>query len=137
MYLLNEEITPPANEGADMQVKHPTTGEVLMDNGEPVTIKLLGTDSDAFQRVNDVAINRRLKTPGRILPTAEEQRAIAIDMLVSCTLGWKGIGDDKGQPLPFTKDNCRMLYTKARWLREQVDVFVGDRSNFTKQPSAS
>lgn len=137
MDLLSEAITAPVNEGAVMQVKHPTTGEVLMDNGEPVTIKLLGTDSDAFQRVNNQAINRRLKTPRSIMPTAEEQQAIATEMLVACTLEWKGIGDAEGKPLLFTQANCKMLYTKARWLREQVDTFIGDRSNFMKQPSAS
>lgn len=136
MDLLKIDTTPAANEGAVMEVRHPTTGEVLLDNGEAVTITLLGTDSDAFEKINDAAVNRRLKGTGRLVPLAEEQRVIAIEMLAGCTLAWKGIGVEDGKNLEFSRPNAKLVYTKFKWLRDQVDKFVGDRTNFTKQPSA-
>lgn len=131
------QIAPPVNEGVIMQVRHPQTGEVLEQNGEPVTITLLGTDSDAFEKVSDGAVNRRIKSAGRLLPLAEEQRTIAIEMLVACTLAWKGIGIEDGKDLEFNKANAKIVYTKLKWLRIQADAFIGDKENFIKRPSTS
>ena len=48
------------------------------------------------------------------------------DALVACTIGWRGT-DEK-----FTKKLCRELYEKAPFVKEQIDSFMVDRSNFTK-----
>lgn len=138
MDLSTFDVTPSANEGAVMQLRHPTTGEPLEEGGEPITITLLGTDSDTFLRVNDAAINRRLKAPNRALVvTAEEQRATQIELLVACTLDWKHVGTKESPDLPYSKANAKLVYSKLKWVRDQVDVFVVDRSNFMKQPSVS
>lgn len=38
-----------ADEGRDMHVKHPATGELLYDNGEPCLVRVLGTESRSVQ----------------------------------------------------------------------------------------
>ena len=57
----------------------------------------------------------------------EKFEAEGIEVLAACTLGWKGVVVD-GAPLPCSRDNAIMLYTRFPWLREQVDQFVSDRS---------
>ena len=116
-----------AEEGAVMQVKHPLTGEEL-----GATITLIGTDSKAFR---DLAKRRATAALKR---TKEEQEDYDSDdemsvMLSKCTLAWSGI-EEGSKAVEFSQENALMMYRKYRWLRDQVDLFVGDRANFL--PSA-
>lgn len=122
-----------ANQGAIMTVRHPDTNEPLA-----MTITLLGADSKAFRFARNLAINRRLKSNARLLPTAEETDATSVEMLADCTVAWTGI-ELEGKPLDCTRENAVLLYSNPGlgWLREQVDRFVGDRANFLKPPSAT
>ena len=65
------------------------------------------------------------------LDPAKVRRFENIELLVACTLNWAGIRA-KGQPLPFSVDNARVIYAKLPWLREQVKAFIEDRANFLK-----
>jgi hypothetical protein len=48
---------------------------------------------------------------------------------VSVTTGWSGIVWE-GQPLGFSEENAKMLFTARPWIRDQMDAFMADRSNF-------
>ena len=116
-----------AEEGAVMQVKNPLTGEAL-----GATITLIGTDSKAFR---DLAKQRATATLKR---TKEEQENYDSDdemsvMLSKCTLAWSGV-EEGVEAVEFSQENALMMYRKYRWLRDQVDQFIGDRANFL--PSA-
>jgi phage/plasmid-associated DNA primase len=57
----------------------------------------------------------------------------SVELLAKCTKGWSGI-TESGKEVPFSYENAVKLYTKYLWLREQIDRFMADRSNFL--PSA-
>lgn len=110
-------------------------GKVRLDpDGNPAVLILVGTDSPQFeaqQRANGAKARAR-KAEGREA-TPEESLAEFVDLLVACTTGWRnvGIGED-AQPLEFTAENVRKIYTGWPLIRDQVDAFVVKRGNFIK-----
>lgn len=132
MDLATLDITKAANEGAVMEVRHPAAGTVLKDDaGEPITITLIGSDSEKVKRRQRVELNKRLKSGRRQAMTAEELDEQGLDLLAFCTVSWTGIMLD-GQVLECNHGNAVAVYQRLPWLKEQVDTFVGDRANFLK-----
>jgi hypothetical protein len=133
MDLSNINLEKNAEQGADMELVHPVTGDVMIqDNGKPITIKVLGTDSKAYRngqreyqrkRIAKMAKSRNKSVDYTV---SDEDAAI---LLAECTAGWDGIIVD-GKKLEFSKDAAEELYLKFNWIREQVDGFIGDRANF-------
>lgn len=131
MDLTNLIVNSASEDGAKCEIVHPVT-ERSFD--PPVYITVVGIDSELYQKASRELTNKRLKKAtarGRfkLTATAEELEAEHIELLARCTVGWENI-EWEGKPLPFDKDNAKKLYTKAPWLREQVDLFMGDRANF-------
>lgn len=126
-----------SEQGARMEVQHPTTNEVLTQrSGEPVTITLAGQDSKRFRDAERKASNKRLATQasGRMIRmTSEGIDNDRLEALVSCTITWEGVGWD-GADKEFTPANAREAYKKLPWLREQAEAFTADRANFLKAP---
>lgn len=119
------------SDAATMEVRHPGTGSVLTDgDGDPVAIRLYGTDSDAYLNGRRMMVNRAVRKGGRT-QTAEEFEEDAISLLAACTAGWSGIDLD-GKPFAYNAANAKTLYRRFPWLRDQVDAFIGDRANFSK-----
>ena len=122
-------------EGASLELRNPVSDAVLRDekSGEPVTITLVGTDSRDYMKITHDIQNRRLGKRlgkgGRLKTTAEEIDADALELLVASTKSWQHIIVD-GAELSFSAANARMLYTRFPWIKEQVDEFIADRSNF-------
>jgi hypothetical protein len=83
---------------------------------------------------------------GKLLepPELDELDESLTEMAVTYTLGWDGMTADD-QPLPFTAEAARSLYTDHPWLREQVIAegqdlgkFVSpSRKNFSSTPKPS
>jgi len=122
-------------QGVPMQVKHPVSGEPLTkDDGTPQTITLAGHDSDRFRAAQRANTDRRLKSQRRVA-SAEEIDKENLELLVAVTLGWD-IQVDGQTPEP-SKAKIREIYTRFPWMREQVDVFVGDRANFLPSSATS
>jgi len=123
----NLDTVETAEKGATLEVMHPTDNVPL-----GIAITLAGADSDLYQKTQNRTINKRAKRfrPGQSLSfTVEEQEENTLNLLATCTLGWEGVVVD-GEPLPYSKENAKELYRRFRWLREQVDAFIGDRANF-------
>lgn len=128
-----------SEDGVPLEVRHPTTGTVLMNGtNEPVTLVLAGADSDRAKRAERGTVNRRLKMAGRrsSTMTAEELDSDSLEILAACTLGWSGFALE-GQELECNAQNAKKLYGQFPWLREQAEAFRQDRSNFLKASSAS
>lgn len=126
-------------DGVPLEVRHPTTGAVLMNGtNEPVTLVLTGADSDKAKKAERATVNRRFKMAGRrsSVMTAEELDADALEILAACTLAWSGFALD-GQELECNAQNAKRLYAQFPWLREQAESFRQDRSNFLKVSSMS
>jgi hypothetical protein len=124
--------------GADMLVRN-LAGDPLKNSlGEDVVLTLLGPDGDVYreQTRNQVRARVARNAAGNEATFAEEDAEI-IDMLVACTVGWKGVlGADK-KPVPFTPDAVRELYVNYPLVRDQVDLFIARRANFIMASSAA
>ena len=127
-----------AEEGALMEVTDPRTGDPLKDSdGNKVTITLAGMDSKRYQdgqyKIQNKRINQSIRK-GRMQATidAEDLAKENLELLVDCTLSWSGF-TWRGEVLPCTAENARMLYTQLGWLREQADSFIADRQNFFRR----
>jgi hypothetical protein len=122
-----------AEKGADMELLDPIENEVLtQDNGDAVTIKLLGTDSKAYKNKNKSYQRARIAKMAKSRSKAVDYTVSdkdACDMLAACTVGWSGIVVDK-EVIEFSEGAAQDLYMNYDWIREQVDAFVGDRANF-------
>lgn len=142
MSLTSLNFAPAANEGRVMTVLHPTDRTPLKDGkGNPVTLTLLGRDSDAFIAAENAARNKAvesLKDGAKFSAAAADEEAAA--SLARATTAWAGIpkgwidNTDDETPAPFTPQNAAALYSNrgVRWVREQADKFIGDRAHFLK-----
>lgn len=136
MDLANFDTTKPEQTGT-LELKHPGTGVVLKDEktDKPITITLLGLDHPSVQKERKRVMDKRLGSAvgkgGKVRISADELDEDGMNLLVKCTTSWEGIVFN-GQALECTPDNVRMLYTKVPAIREQVDEFVNERSNFLK-----
>lgn len=123
-----------SNRGAEIQLKHPVTLEPM-----PAYITVLGKDSDAFKQTFRKKVNGRIareaiaKKRGQNVepPTIEDGEEDAIDLLVACTVGWRGLmrGD---QAIEFSPEAARDLYRSTEWIRTQVDTAIADLALFMK-----
>lgn len=118
-----------SDEGAVMELQHPDGSGPLIDEktGEPITITLHGIDSKKFlQAAHKIASEKaRRRGDGGEIRAIETARILA-----ACTKSWRHIYFGSTEELPCTYDNALMLYTERPWIREQVNVFTGDRANY-------
>ena len=120
--------------GAALHLKSIRTGEPMYfgpaDDRKPITITLLSKDSDEFMRAQRAITNRRLNSRGGSTLTAERLDSEAAESLARVTIAWQGIVGEDGKPLDCNFHNAKRLYEQVRDVREQVDAFVAERSNF-------
>lgn len=130
-----------SNAGSDLELSLSNGTPIVRPDGRPVTIKLLGKDSDAFIKADAHERNLRLQQGQRLKLTAEGMDASGIKCLAKASISWDGVGwmvkearlwEFDGDELPCTYENAVRLYTRLPDIKEQVDNFVGDRSNFLK-----
>jgi len=125
------DVVKAANDGANVELVHPVSGE-----GLGIRVRVIGKDSDEFRRLIAAQSRRRVQRMakqgrGVKAPDQEEIEHENVDLLAASTLGWEGMVYE-GKELPFTRENAVMVYSKYPWVREQVDVAIGDRSLFIK-----
>lgn len=129
--LADLDVCRGAEEGAELQLRHPTTGTPLQ-----MWITLLGFDSETYRdkhRDLQKRRNDRLARAKRVIPTPKDLDAEAVELLAGVSRGWRGEMKLEGQPLPaYSYAEAIKLYTRFPWIREQADGFVADRANFIK-----
>ena len=121
-----------AENGAWMDLIHPTEGPVVVKDGEktsPVSIKFMGRDSAAFRRVNMNLARKRVKKAANDRLDADIDNQDTITAISSVAMDWRGFTKD-GAPLKFSPEELTALLRKAPWITEQADNFIGDRANF-------
>lgn len=140
MDLSTLDTSTAAEQGATMEVQHPTSGAVLTQaGGAAVSILLAGQDSERFRKADRKIANRRFASTAagrRVTVTSESLEADNLERLVACTISWSGVGFD-GADKECTPENAREAYKRLPWLREQAEAFIQDRANFLKAPLAS
>lgn len=112
-----------SEKGAEVQIKDPRTKKPL-----DVFISVKGIDSKAFQEAKKARHKAELEAIAEKRDV--DSTEMDLDMLVALTTGWRGLLD-KGKEYEFSPDRCRKLYKESPAIREQVDLFIANRRNFT------
>jgi hypothetical protein len=127
--------------GVDVVIKKLNSNEPLKAaNGEIVSIKVLGPDSGKYRSLSRTQIRKRLakRAAGNTEFTdadMDETDHDAMEILAGCTVGWNGILDKAGKPIPCTPENALKLFENYPVVREQVDLFISERANFLQASS--
>jgi len=103
------------------------------DGDKQAYIDLYSGDSEIARKHRRAVQRKRLAMRGRGKLTPEELEAEDNDLLVALTAGWDLVITD----VPFSQEAARELYLnkKIPHIREQVEEFVFDRTNFSKASS--
>lgn len=112
---------------------------LLNGDGSPMTISLLGEDSDVAVAHRNATTNRRIQQAqrGAAAMTAEAMNAEEAGYHAKLTVGWNiAFG---GEIAEFSQDAARKLYLnpKQSYIFDQVKAFVRDRKNFLRASSGS
>lgn len=135
MDIFAADTTELANQGAEIELRDAAGAAMLKADGTPVTITVLGADSDVYTKASNALTNRALRNRGKAMITAESALTDQINLLAKVTVGWDGIGLGEDETA-FSEENAKRLYRVA-FVREQVQDFVNDRGNFAKASRAS
>lgn len=125
--------------GTTIEIISPATGEPLLDDGEPVTITIIGIDSAKLRGIARKLNDRRMtdirkgKNADFDSEVADEEKA---KLYAAATIEWEGIALD-GSVLECSERNAKKLYSDPRfpWLVEQIDKAIADRQRFFKTAS--
>lgn len=135
-------------EGPDGRPLQYDTGETEKDpetgDDKPVLaqtyIDVVSKDSPEYQRVFKAqvtkSVQRTTKAGGKVKVTGDTADADRLELLVACTKGWNGF-ELNGREFPYTQRNANTLYTRFKFIREQVEEFIADRGNFLPGASTS
>ena len=130
--------------GAEMTVLGLNGLPLLNSKKEEHAIMLQGPDSPTYRRLLHANTQKRILAAAeaaergeKIVPDPLEAEADAIEVMAQCTLGWRGFLSPDGEPIEFSTDAARELYSRFPVIREQVDAFMTRRVNFLPvSPSA-
>jgi hypothetical protein len=120
--------------GVPMTITRPSPpyAPFLDDAGNPVTITLLGRNSDVFRRISREAQQRAADMAARQIPrTTEESKAERFETLVAMTVSWS-FDTFAGEPFPCTPENIRKLWADDRWewLADAAFSWIISEGNF-------
>ena len=87
-------------------------------------IKVKGVDSPSFRKWSKSHSKKRLEALRQSKDFDED--ASITQGLLDCTIGGRGVEEK------FSKKLCAELYEKAPYIKDQVDIFMGEAENFTK-----
>jgi hypothetical protein len=111
---------------ATMDIKHPLTGELLLDEKEnPMTITVYGSETATYKKR---IFELRRKMVEKQDTTFEGSEDFAMEMLVAVTANWSILLD--GNHPTCAQKAVRELYAAQPWIRDQVDTFVHEKRNF-------
>lgn len=117
----------------DYVVKHPETGQPTQ-----IMLTLAGPEHPQRKKIafaQQRRLRKVLQQTGKLqLSDPEDEESEEIDLLVSCTLAWRGL-TVSGKELAHSADAARKIYSdpKRRWLRDQVKQALNEREHFIKR----
>jgi hypothetical protein len=112
-----------------VEILHPATSEPI-----GLTIGLRPSTHPAVKEVVRRFTNDNLSFNKKKL-TAEKLEAHNLERLVSATesFAWSGDASWGGEKIEATPANVRTVYTKAPWIKDQVDEALGDQARFFRE----
>jgi hypothetical protein len=135
MYDLNKISDAPS---ADVEIKDPETGAPL-----GVFFTMAGPEHPkrkAIEFARQRKIRASLQKTGKIeLNDPEDDEQAASDMLVACTLGWRGRCDASGAEIPYSPQAASTLFNddSKGWLRHQLVTAMNERERFIKRSATT
>ena len=106
-----------------IKLKHPVTGDEL-----DATINVFGKDSSVFQNAIKQRAKAQIARKSKDIDLEANDKD-SIELLADCTQGWSGIAEGSKE-IVFSRDAAIALYTKYKWIREQIDITINDHTNF-------
>lgn len=131
------------DEGFDLELVGIDGAPLYNADNTPMTITLLGADSDIAVKARNKTTNLRLAQGGRAKLTAEGLEQEGATYLAKLTVDWNitpnslvpGVDADLGDgPVAFSAAAASTLYRNAKLsvIKAQVDDAIGERANFLK-----
>ena len=127
-----------AEAGVRMNLVHPATGEDMT-----TFVEVLGTDSSTWQNmVREDLLKNVNKKSNKKIATEDDAIRIEKDIVIKLARMIKCFGDVEekgkevsyilfeGDKLKYSEDNAVKLLEALPWFKEQLNIFIGDRSNF-------
>jgi hypothetical protein len=120
-----------AQEAQTLELLHPVSGEVIKDDsGKAFSIDLLSSDTNSYKAEFSKLMKAARENKNE--QTARDAEEKACSMLAKITTGCNLIMD--GKKVKFSEEVMKDLYFNPEytWIREQVEAFIRERSNFIK-----
>ena len=122
-----------ANHGAWLHVKHPLTGEPIVDaQGNPARVKVHGMECDAVKRAR---IRRDRANMGHDVDTYITQEEHGDNVLEALIIDFEGFLDDNDEPLQATPEGKRRFLNLSENIRRQILSFSLVHTNFLEPPA--
>lgn len=102
-------------------------GKPAMVAGTPVTVRVAGEESARFK---NVVRDLRRENADKVLDE-EDRAAVALSIVVGCSIGWNNVLDSDGAPLALTPESARRFWEQV-WPYNggQVAEFIREKSHF-------
>jgi hypothetical protein len=116
-----------SNKGVEFALK-----DLRTNKDTDAFITVIGRDSDEYRAIRTERTRMladRASAGQSDEFTQAELDTLACELLGRCTKGWRGI-TQKGEAIVFSEKAAMDLYAKYPAIREQVNVFIGERANF-------
>jgi hypothetical protein len=126
------------DDSAVLHLRSPATDELLYADDEkklPVTITLFGSSSSQYRNAINAMQNRALKR-GKKQASAEIMREESTELLVACFKEASNFDYD-GQAINEAGFRAVLEDSGLSFVRDQVDSFIGEQSNFLKAAANS
>jgi|AntAceMinimDraft_13_1070369.scaffolds.fasta_scaffold09600_1 hypothetical protein len=96
-------------------------------------LRRLGGANKAFERFIEKAVRDRSSAYETASLSIEENRALTREAIVTlAVVGWEGVTDEEGEPLPFSEANLRMIFDSLPEVYGVVERIVQDWRRFKR-----
>ncbi|MCH7561860.1 MAG: hypothetical protein IIC67_10945 [Thaumarchaeota archaeon] len=131
-------------EPVEMIIKHPITGEDIVEKGKSPILLIRGSHTKEYRVIERKIQKKLLKNfspkNGKEIDASkinlDEMEEIADERIIACIAGWKNLEGDDKKPLEFNQKNLKSLLDNdsiGLIIKEQVIEFIAERENFTKR----
>lgn len=124
----------PKSDTVKVEVTHPNTGEVLTNlDDTPMTVTVYAPHSKEYKAYSHSQTNKRLKkaqTSKSLDFTSEEIEESTLNLLANVTKEWNITYDNEMPNL--TVEKAKEVYQDIFWLKDLVELGVGEALDFTK-----
>lgn len=106
---------------------------ITLPDGENsgIVLKLISLDAPAPRSVARTYAQNFVGTK----PTIEALEQQNGEVVAACIVGWSGLEDETGAPLPYSAEKAKelMCNSELAFVREQVESFISKRVNFFRR----